>query len=75
MANTDDIQAHMKSNSNSVVEHLSTDAATNIVANSVASLTKNNESIEAHNAQVEAPLMRYFDLVEEANYSYVLGYN
>lgn len=42
--------------------------------------TASNTDTEAKNlavneSKIAAPLMRYFDLTEEATHSYVLGYN
>lgn len=43
--------------------------------NSVSNSVNNKKSIKSKAIQAEKPLMRYFDLIDEANSSYVLGYN
>ena len=71
MANNDDTQAKMTTDN--------TNPADSFVANSAPSAATSlaNESNSTVNKiiQKDEPLMRYFDLAEEANYSYVLGYN
>jgi hypothetical protein len=68
MANTDNNQTLTQLAENkSTKENLSTGAVTK--------LTKTSDSIAKRVIEKKSPLMRCFDLVEEANYSYVLGYN
>lgn len=47
----------------------------NFSTSSVTNTTRNSDSISKKIIEKKSPLMRCFDLVEEANYSYVLGYN
>ena len=67
MADTDNTQAQINKNNNNPADNFVTSSATN--------QTKDSDPINNKVIQKNSPLMRCFDLVEEANYSYVLGYN
>ncbi len=67
MADTDDTQVQKIKSNNSPTDSLTTSSTT--------SQAKENPPMNKKAIQKNAPLMRCFDLVEEANYSYVLGYN
>ena len=67
MANTDETQTHL-------IKNNKIPAASVLEKSTINSLNK-NDSTESKVMPTAAPLIRYFDLAEEANYSYVLGYN
>ncbi|AAZ26577.1 MULTISPECIES: hypothetical protein [Colwellia] len=67
MADTNNTQVQITKSNNSPADNLVTSSATSQVKDSTPI---NNKVIQKTSA-----LMRCFDLVEEANYSYVLGYN
>lgn len=67
MANTDNNQVQITKSNNSPADEFVTSSATSQIQDSSQI---NNKVIQKTSA-----LMRCFDLVEENNYSYVLGYN
>jgi len=70
MANTDNKQAKITS-INSSVNNFVASSKTNEATSSAEEI----KSIQNRVMKSEAPLLKYFDLAEDANYSYVLGYN
>ncbi|TWX64119.1 hypothetical protein ESZ36_20850 [Colwellia demingiae] len=67
MANTDNTQAQMTTDN--------INSADSCVTSSTSSAADESYTTENKMMQTDAPLIRYFDLADEANYSYVLGYN
>ncbi len=63
MANTDNTQS----------EFIQADNTS--TASSMTNVVKSNDVVNTKPSQVDAPLMRYFDITDEADHSYVLGYN
>jgi hypothetical protein len=66
MANTDNTQAQMTTDNSNPAESFLTSSK----ISAATSLTNKSKVKKA-----DAPLMRYFNLADEADYSYVLGYN
>ncbi|WP_019028180.1 hypothetical protein [Colwellia piezophila] len=66
MANTDDTQNNLTSNKN---------PKGNVGVKVTRKMANNSDSTKGKDSLVGTPLMRYFDLAEESNCSYVLGYN
>lgn len=71
MANTDNTQAQMTTDNSNPADSF----VTGSTSNAATSLTSKSNATENKTMQADAPLMRYFDLADEADYSYVLGYN
>lgn len=67
MADIDNTQVQKTKSNNSPTDSFTTGVTT--------SQAKENTPMNKKTIQKTSPLMRCFDLVEEANYSYVLGYN
>lgn len=70
MANTDEVQGQKATNNNSSAD----DFTTNSVTYTFTNVANNNKPIDSQDCSEDSPLMRYFDF-DDANYSYVLGYN
>ncbi len=71
MANTDNNQTKVTADNENSADSFVLSSTSNVTT----SLAKQRKSIEGNVMQTDAPLMRYFDLADEADYSYVLGYN
>ena len=73
MAATDNTQAltQMTKNNNDSADTFLASSTTN----STTSLRNESNSVESNVMQKDHRLIRHFDLADEADYSYVLGYN
>ena len=75
MANTDETQTQLFKNNKIPTASVGENSAINAAVNAENNSLIKNDLIESKVMPADAPLMRYFDLSEEASYSYVLGYN